>query len=71
VLWALGQPAAAAGLAGAFLLGLGLRALVPVPPLDGLGVVALLVLVMIPVGGTPPLRALLDIVGTPLLRLWT
>jgi hypothetical protein len=42
VRWALGQPAAAAGLAGAFLL--------------GLGVVALLLLLMVPIGGTPPLR---------------
>jgi Zn-dependent protease len=74
------------------LLCFGLLALVPVPPLDGfrlvrlawdelpvaptpladrLGVVALLILLMVPVGSRPPLLAVLDFVGAPLLRLWT
>jgi Zn-dependent protease len=74
------------------LLCFGLLALVPVPPLDGyrllrllwsgvdavvppvvdrVGVLALLLLLAVPVHGSPPLLAVLDAVGTPLVRLWT
>lgn len=72
------------------LLCFGLLALVPVPPLDGyqlarrafgagapppivdrVGVVVLLALLLVPVGGLPPLVRLLDLVGAPLLDLWT
>jgi hypothetical protein len=72
------------------LLGFGLLALVPLPPLDGyaaarlvlgadtpaggnaerLGAFVLLALGAVPIGGTPPLLAALDVVGTPLLQLW-
>ena len=81
------------------LLCFGLVALVPVPPMDGfrlarlawtswgttapardrevplvaerLGVLALLLLLVVPVGGEPPLLTALDVVGAPLLALWT
>jgi len=73
------------------LLCFGLLTLVPVPPLDGyrlfrlvwglagdgppladrLGVVALLVLLIVPIGPDPPLLVVLDRLGAPLLRLWT
>jgi hypothetical protein len=33
-------------------------------------VVALLALLLVPIGGEPPLLRLLDWVGTPLVRLW-
>jgi hypothetical protein len=133
VLWALGQPAAAIGLGGAFLLGLvlrtcgqvlcaravgaraafaardqvdpvgavavvlrgvvapslaeqvvlsvvvglvcfGLVALVPVPPTDGfrlLRLASFLLLLVVPVAGSPPLLVALDLVGTPLVRAWS
>jgi hypothetical protein len=127
VLWALGQPAAAVGLIGAFVLGLGVRALaqrscarwlgdrfavrpdprtdvdpfcfaypfdraalrlnrpsdvlrgVIAPTMaeqlalsvtDRLGILALLVLLLVPVGGMPPLLTVLDWVGAPLMRIW-
>jgi Zn-dependent protease len=73
------------------LLCFGLLTLVPVPPLDGyrllrlvwglagdgppvadrLGVVALLVLLIVPIGTDPLLLVVLDRIGAPLLRLWT
>ena len=69
----------------------GLVALVPVPPTDGfrllrlasfpdrpgsvvadrIGVLALLLLLVVPVAGSPPLLAALDLVGTPLVRAWS
>jgi len=72
------------------LLCFGLLSLVPIPPLDGyrlvrlalgndaatpavvdrVGVVVLLALLVVPVGDTPPLVRLLDLVGAPLMGLW-
>lgn len=72
------------------LLCFGLLAFVPVPPLDGyrlarliwgvdgdgpaladrIGVLALLLLFVVPVRGTPPLFTVLDWVGAPLMRMW-
>ena len=72
------------------LLCFGLLTLVPIPPLDGyrlvrlglgadtatpavvdrVGVVVLLALLVVPVGDSPPLIRLLDLVGAPLLGLW-
>ncbi|MBT8225986.1 MAG: hypothetical protein HKP61_08705 [Dactylosporangium sp.] len=39
--------------------------------LDLAGSVLLLVLAVVPVDGMPPLLTVLDLVGTPMLRLWT
>jgi hypothetical protein len=68
------------------LLCFGLLALVPLPPLDGyrlllavpgpmavaerLGVIVLLVLLVVPVAGEPPLLTALDAVAGPVVRAW-
>ena len=79
MLWALGQPAAAIGLAVAFLLGLVVRALGQRHCARLLGLPAGAVVArsgrvrdaVDPVGGSPPLLAALDLVGAPVLALWT
>ena len=68
------------------LLCFGLLALVPLPPLDGyrllplepgpapiverLGVIVVLLLIVVPVAGRPPLMFALDVVAGPVVRAW-